>query len=481
MTRAIVIAITVCCSTAFALQCQAQTAVGTQPASEGPSQGPSQGPPAELIGWVKGQAIALDTIEPGAGAADLKALDALVGDARIVLMGDSRHDAREQWLLKHRIIEYLVKNLGFSVLALEESLPCTSALNECLLGKRDDLGAALSALGGWYLYDTEEMLAIMSMLRAHNADTATDRPVQADTTDRPVPVDTQINPVRVYGIDVSDGARRGVHKALAYLAEADTAAADRLRRAIDISPFGKYFWMQTIQNYGELTPGATDSLGAGLADLVNTLNERRDELIASSGEAEYEWALRHAIVAIRVHEMMLAFKAGSFLAGGNVREAAMVENLKWLLDVAAPGEKFIIWAHNFHVAREPMYVEIPQRPQMTIDPLGHLLVDELDDPTVTIGFSFERGVESSGLKPAPEDWVDGVMAKAGPDAFLLDLRAAPEDGPVHDWLHADQTMRGEGGKAVLAPAKAFDIIAFVREVGPVTRSETARARFGGSQ
>lgn len=96
---------------------------------------------------------------------------------------------------------------------------------------------------------------------------------------------------------------------------------------------------------------------------------------------------------------------------------------------------------------------------------------------VSIGFSFDQGVDSSGLEPTPDGWIDSVLGEVGPDAFLLDLRTAPREGPLHEWLHADQVMRGQGGMATLAPAKAFDALAFVREVGPTTRTARARARF----
>jgi erythromycin esterase len=229
-----------------------------------------------------------------------------------------------------------------------------------------------------------------------------------------------------------------------------------------------------MQNYGALAPEVADSLGAGLTGLVDALSELRDD--PGAQKAEYEWARRQAIVARQAHEMMLSVTHSSFEAAGAVREAAMADNLSWLLRVAAPGEKVIVWAHNFHVARAPQYLEVPGRPSTTMDPLGYLLSKEFGDSMISIGFSFERGVDSSGLKPAPEDWVDGVLAEVGPDAFLIDLRTAPPEGPAHEWLQAEQAMRGEGGRATLAPAKSFDALAFVREVGPTTKTTLARAR-----
>lgn len=412
-----------------------------------------------LLDWAREQAIVLDTIEPGGSASDLEGLRQLVGDARVVLLGDSRHDAREQWLLKHRLIEYLVKEMGFSVLAMEESLPCTSPLNACLLGERDDLNAALSEMGSWYIWDTDELLALMAALRTHNED-ATSGPK-----------------VRVYGFDISDGARRGVENALAFLGSVDEGLAERLERAIDLAPFSESFWSESLQNYGALAPEAADSLGVGLTRLVEALNERRDDLIARTGEAEYAWALRQAVVARQAHDMMLLGTRGSLLDVGDAREAAMADNLSWLLRVAAPGERVIVWAHNFHVARATQGLELPGQPSFTMVPLGHLLGQEFGDSMISIGFSFDRGTGSSGLESTPESWVDSVLGEVGPDAFLLDLRTAPREGPVHEWLHADQAMRGQGGMATLVLAEAFDALAFVREVGPTTRSARARARF----
>lgn len=449
MTRAahITVLLFVCCAAA-AVPSSAQTDSAT----------PSEPARGALVNWAREQAMVLDTIEPDSSASDLEAFNRLVGDARIVLLGDSRHDAREQWLLKHRLIEYMVKRMGFSVLVMEESLPCTSPLNGCLLGERDDLDAALNEMGAWYIWDTEELLGLMSALRAHNEETTTDLEV------------------RVYGLDISDGARRGVDNALSFLAQVNSSSAEQLRHAIDLTPFSEDYWPRTMQNYGALAPEVADSLGAGLTGLVDALSELRDDPGVQSRKAEYEWAQRQAIVARQAHEMMLSVTHSSFEAAGAVREAAMADNLSWLLRVAAPGEKVIVWAHNFHVARAPQYLEVPGRPSTTMDPLGYLLSKEFGDSMISIGFSFERGVDSSGLKPAPEDWVDGVLAEVGPDAFLIDLRTAPPEGPAHEWLQAEQAMRGEGGRATLAPAKSFDALAFVREVGPTTKTTLARAR-----
>jgi erythromycin esterase len=440
-----------CCCCVFTLvPCSAE------PASESPA---GQGREA-VLSWARDQAVALNATVPGGNESDLSPFRKLVGDARIVLLGDSRHDAREQWLLKHRLIEFLVREMGFSVLAIEESLPCTAPLNAFLLGERDDLETVQSQLGAWYIWDTEEFRGLMRALRAHN-DSAEGGP-----------------PVRLYGFDISEGVRRAVNDALAFLSRSSADTAEQLRRRIDLEPFSENFWVETMGNYGRLTSEATHALGDGLAELVKALRDRHDDLVARDGQAEYEWALRQAVVASRAHEMMVSGTSGSFEEGGAIREAAMANNLAWLMRTVAPDERIIVWAHNFHVSRAPLDIEIPGRPAAEgMEPLGHLLARDFGDSMVSIGFSFERGLDPAQLAAAPESWVDGLLADVGPDAFLLDLRSAPSDDPVRGWLSERQTMRGQGGRSTVVPRSSFDALVFVRELGRTTPTESARERF----
>ena len=450
MIRVAFIAFLGCCCCAFAsIPCSAETQSGA----------PSEHGREAVISWAGEQAIALDAIIPGSDESDLSRFRELVGDARIVLLGDSRHDAREQWLLKRRLIEFLVGEMGFSILAIEESLPCTAPLNAFLLAERDDLDVTQSQLGAWYIWDTEELRGLMQALRARN-DSAEGGPS-----------------VRLYGFDISDGVRRGVGNALAFLGQSSADIAEQLRRRIDLQPFSESFWGETMANYGRLTPEASRALGDGLAELVEVLRDGRADLVARSGHAEYEWALRQAIVALRAHEMMRAGASGSLEEAGAIREAAMAGNLAWLLRVVAPSEKIIVWAHNFHVSRAPLDIEIPGRPATKgMKPLGYLLAQDFGDSMVSIGFSFERGLEPAELQAAPEGWVDELLANVGPDAFLLDLRSAPSTGPVHDWLSEEQAMRGQGGRSSVVPKKSFDALAFVRQIGRTTPTRSARER-----
>lgn len=73
-------------------------------------------PAAEQLDWLKRNVIPIATVEAGHGFADLQALKEIIGDARIVSLGESTHGNREIFQMKHRLVEYLAGELGFTIL-----------------------------------------------------------------------------------------------------------------------------------------------------------------------------------------------------------------------------------------------------------------------------------------------------------------------------------------------------------------------------
>jgi hypothetical protein len=73
--------------------------------------------------WLASNAIRLRTVEAGNGFADMQELRTVVGDARIVMLGEPTHGNREVYQLKHRMVEFLVEEMGFDVLVMETPMP----------------------------------------------------------------------------------------------------------------------------------------------------------------------------------------------------------------------------------------------------------------------------------------------------------------------------------------------------------------------
>lgn len=74
---------------------------------------------ASLRQSVRTQANHLRSVEAGHGFDDLSPLAGMIGDARIVAVGKATHGTREFFLLKHRLVEFLVAELGLTTFATE--------------------------------------------------------------------------------------------------------------------------------------------------------------------------------------------------------------------------------------------------------------------------------------------------------------------------------------------------------------------------
>lgn len=81
--------------------------------------GPAEPEDGYDITWLKANAVALSTTEPGGPYADLAPFGQVVGSARIVALGEATHGTREFFRMKHRLLEYLVKEMGFNTFAIE--------------------------------------------------------------------------------------------------------------------------------------------------------------------------------------------------------------------------------------------------------------------------------------------------------------------------------------------------------------------------
>jgi erythromycin esterase-like protein len=119
------------------------------------------------VDWIRSSAIRLTTTEAGRGFVDLQPLKRVVGDARIVSLGEATHGSREFFQLKHRMLEFLASEMGFSIFSIEANMPEAYRLNDYVLNGTGDPAALLRGMYFW-TWDTEEVLAMIQWMRAFN-------------------------------------------------------------------------------------------------------------------------------------------------------------------------------------------------------------------------------------------------------------------------------------------------------------------------
>lgn len=126
------------------------------------------GAQAEVASWIRANAIPLETVEARHGFADMEPLRRIVGDARIVSLGEATHGTREFFQLKHRMLEFLATRMGFTIFAIEANMPEAYRLNDYVLNGTGDPVQLLRGMYFW-TWNTEEVLDMIRWMREFNA------------------------------------------------------------------------------------------------------------------------------------------------------------------------------------------------------------------------------------------------------------------------------------------------------------------------
>jgi erythromycin esterase len=394
----------------------------------------------KAIDWIRAEAIPLASVAAGAGFVDLAPLRKIIGDARIVSLGEATHGTREFFQLKHRLLELCVSELGFTVFGIEASFPESLAVNDYVLHGRGDPADALSSMRFW-TWDTEEVLALIEWMRAWNR-----------THDRKV---------KFYGFDMQAPtvAALGLVDYLRRVAPELAAASEA-----PLAPLAADF---SFERFGLASAETQAAAYAAIERALAAFARERAAWIRATSELDWQLARMHAIV----------LEQGAHGYGDvpsyEGRDVSMAENVRSLLEIEGPDARAVLWAHNGHVARTSDYFT---KEQLPIPNMGSRLHRIFGPEQLIIGFAFnqgtfqaiapKRGLVHHTVPPAPAGSLDAVSAMAGIPAFLLDLRTAPAHGPVADWFAAKPVTRRIG--AVYSdelmhagdPRDDFDLLAF---------------------
>lgn len=119
----------------------------------------------QIAEWLAEHAKPLKTTNPTASLNDLKPLKNMVGSASIVGLGEATHGAHEVFTMKHRIVNYLVSEKGFTNLVLEEGWDRALELDRYVLTGKGNPSQHLSPE-----FNTKEIVNLFNWIQQYNAD-----------------------------------------------------------------------------------------------------------------------------------------------------------------------------------------------------------------------------------------------------------------------------------------------------------------------
>lgn len=316
-----------------------------------------------------------------------EALEELVGDARIVLIGESSHGTREFYAARAEITKWLIRDKGFCAVAAEADWPDAYRVNRYVHGRGTDTSAEQALSGferfpGWMWRNTV-VRDFVGWLRAHNAQMRSDGGRETG----------------FYGLDLYS-LHRSMREVIDYLDNVDTDAAQRARE--------RYACFDHTSADDGQAYGFAAAFGAGLScerqavEQLVELQRNAMSYVSRDGlpaEDEHFYAQQNA-QTVRDAEVYYRAMFGGRVTSWNLRDRHMTQTLEALsghLDRHGDGEpaRIVVWAHNSHVG-DARATEVGGDGQLT---LGQLVRETYGRQSRLIGFS-----TYSGTVTAASEW-----------------------------------------------------------------------------
>ena len=369
------------------------------------------------IAETPGEVIDRTAVDAPSGLPPRGVLEEIVGDARIVLIGESSHGTHEFYQARAEITKWLIEEKGFCAVAAEADWPDAYRVNRYVRGHGDDASAD-QALSGFerfpaWMWRNTVVRDFVDWLHAHNGECRVKGEREAG----------------FYGLDLYS-LHRSMQEVIDYLENVDPAAAARARE--------RYACFDHTSADDGQAYGFAAAFGAGLScerqavdqlvDMHRNAVEwgRRDGLLA---EDELFYAQQNA-QTVRNAEVYYRAMFGGRVTSWNLRDQHMAQTLQALqahLD-RHDGEpaRIVVWAHNSHVG-DARATEVGSDGQLT---LGQLVREHYGDESRLVGFTTYTGTvtaasewgglaERKFVRPALNGSVEELFHEVDRPEFLV--------------------------------------------------------------
>ncbi|SHI97604.1 erythromycin esterase family protein [Aquimarina spongiae] len=407
-----------------------------------------------VISWINTNSTPLNGVRAETGLEDFSSLKTILEDKKVIGLGETSHGTKEMFQMKHRFLEFLVKEMGFRTFAIEASHIGCRPINDYVLYGKSNSRDALSSQGFW-VWDTEEVVDMIEWMRKYNAEVSDDKKVQF------VGIDTQVKALELAYDNINT-----------FLSK--TKINTKIKEQVD-SLFVK---LSTSINYKDIS-----SQRNKLYELLSKLVLHKTKLVHNSSISEYENVIadfRKVLQGVESNDRKLQKNTSTY----SIRDEFMAQTV---LEISQkqPGRKIVIWAHNGHISKNSK-----EKVNGYPNPLGSALARYFGDDYYAIGFSTYQGsfqamnylprekkytgVIPFQIPPALEGSLDWYFAQSKNDIFFIDLNESNSSSPaIKNFLNKKLEMYYAGAswskdythasKQRIVPVKTFDGMIFIQE------------------
>ncbi len=367
----------------------------------------------------KAVAQSVQPLEDGPGRWD--ALLDLIGDARLVLLGEATHGTHEFYAARAEITRQLITVKDFDAVAVEADWPDALRASRYAQGASDDADAA-AALGGFerfprWMWRNADVLAFIEWLRTQNAGRAAEERVG------------------FFGLDLYS-LRASMDAVVRYLATVDPEAERRAR--------ARYACFDHVgedpQRYGYATTfGLVEDCEREVLRQLAELTGNPDRYMRHDGFAaadELFYAQQNARVAANAEAYYRSMFGGRH-ESWNRRDSHMAETLETLMDHLTERRgrpaKIAVWAHNSHLG-DARVTEMGESGELNLGQLvrqrfgmenARLIGFTTHAGTVTAASDWDAPAELKRVRESRPDSFERAFHDTGIPRFLLVTDQAP--------------------------------------------------------
>lgn len=347
---------------------------------------------------------------------DFDSLLALVGDSRFVLIGEASHGTHEFYRIRAEITKRLIREKGFSAIAVEADWPDAYRVNRYVQSRGSDTDAT-QALGGFkrfpqWMWRNADVLEFIGWLRGHND---------------AMPIARRVG---IYGLDLYS-LHASMEAVLSYLRVVDPEAARRAqRRYACFEHFGDDAQAYGYATTAGLAPSCENEVVAQLVEMQESAVKYalHDGRLAADDLFFAEQNARVVQNSERYYRAMFGNRAQSW----NLRDrhmAATLDALIAFLEYDRRNPKIVVWAHNSHLG-DARATEMSRRGELN---LGQLVRERWGQSALLVGFSTYSGTVTAAsdwdepaqrkiVRPALEESYEFLFHETGLENFFLGLR-----------------------------------------------------------